>query len=101
MKRLFTLLYSIKFVNLKLGEMDKLEQLSNIRTGKLNIKGISDFFETIKAVDDNNVTTEEFVIKANQLREDVVINASDEEKALIMKNFPQIQGTYLVVPKVI
>ena len=82
--------------------MSKLEQLSNIRTEKLNIKGISDFFDTIKAVELGvNQNAEEFVINANQLREDVVINASEEEKALILKNFPQIQGTYLVVPKVI
>ena len=82
--------------------MSKLEQLSNIRTEKLNIKSISDFFDTIKAVElSDNQEAEEFVIQANQLREDVVVNASEEEKALIMKNFPQIQGTYLVVPKVI
>lgn len=82
--------------------MDKLEQLSNIRTSKINIKGISDFFETIKKVEVNaDEFPAEFTVNPNQLREDVVKNTSEEEKALIMKNFPQIQGTYLVVPKVI
>jgi Asp-tRNA(Asn)/Glu-tRNA(Gln) amidotransferase C subunit len=48
-----------------------------------------------------NQKVNEHVIKASELREDVVKSASEEEKALIMKNFPQQQGTYLVVPKVI
>jgi Asp-tRNA(Asn)/Glu-tRNA(Gln) amidotransferase C subunit len=40
-------------------------------------------------------------VKSDNLREDVVINCSPEEKALIIENFPANQGTYLVVPKVI
>lgn len=82
--------------------MDKLQKLSNITTEKVNTKSITSFFETIKAVEVNtNLEVNEHVIKASELREDVVKSASEEEKALIMKNFPQQQGTYLVVPKVI
>lgn len=82
--------------------MDKLEQLSNIRSGEVNISQITDFFETIKAV--HNIDTSgsvEHVVKSDNLREDMVVNASEEDKALIMENFPAKQGTYLVVPKVI
>jgi len=82
--------------------MDKLQKLSNITTEKVNTKSITSFFETIKAVEVNaNLEVNEHVIKASELREDEVKGASEEEKALIMKNFPQQQGTYLVVPKVI
>lgn len=82
--------------------MDKLEQLSNIRAGEVNISKITDFFETIKNV--KNIDTEgstNHVVKSDNLREDVVQNCNPEEKALIMENFPAKQGTYLVVPKVI
>jgi aspartyl/glutamyl-tRNA(Asn/Gln) amidotransferase C subunit len=82
--------------------MSKLEQLSNIETQNLDIKNISDFFETIKSV---NLTSEEsvsnFTLKTENLRKDEVKSASEEEKELILKNFPEIQGRYLVVPKVI
>ena len=82
--------------------MDKLQKLSNITTEKVNTKSITSFFETIKSVEVNtNLEVNEHIIKASELREDVVKSASEEEKALIMKNFPQQQGTYLVVPKVI
>lgn len=82
--------------------MDKLQKLSNITTEKVNTKSITSFFETIKSVEvNNNLEVNEHVIKASELREDTVISSSEEEKALIMKNFPQQQGTYLVVPKVI
>lgn len=82
--------------------MDKLEQLSNIRSGEVNISQITDFFETIKGVKDIDIKgSSEHIVKSDNLREDVVINASAEEKELIMGNFPGKQGTYLVVPKVI
>ena len=68
----------------------------------MDTKSITSFFETIKSVEVNsNLELNEHIIKASELREDVVKSASEEEKALIMKNFPQQQGTYLVVPKVI
>ncbi len=82
--------------------MDKLEQLSNIRSGEVNISQITEFFETIKNV--KNIDTagsQEHVVKSDNLRQDVVASSSEEEKALIMENFPAKQGTYLVVPKVI
>lgn len=82
--------------------MDKLELLSNIRTKELNTKSITNFFETIKAVEEHdNSDVAEHVIKASELREDKVVSSTDEEKELIMSNFPKKQGTYLVVPKII
>ena len=82
--------------------MDKLEQLSNIRSGEVNISQITDFFETIKNVKDIDTEgSHEHVVNSDNLREDVVLSASDEDKKLIMDNFPAKQGTYLVVPKVI
>ena len=82
--------------------MSKLEQLSNIETQNLDIKNISDFFDTIKSVEvSNEITVSNFTLKTENLRKDEVKGASDEEKELILKNFPQIQGRYLVVPKVI
>lgn len=82
--------------------MDKLEQLSNIRSGEVNIKNITAFFETIKQVKDIDTTgSVEHIVKSDNLRPDEVKSASKEEKELIMKNFPARQGDYLVVPKVI
>lgn len=82
--------------------MDKLEQLSNIRSGEVNISQITDFFETIKNV--KNIDTAgsaDHVVQSDNLREDNVVHSSSEDKELIMANFPAKQGTYLVVPKVI
>lgn len=82
--------------------MDKLEQLSNIRSEEVNISKITDFFDTIKKVKDiDTVGSHEHIVKSDNLREDEVISSSAEDKALIMENFPAKQGTYLVVPKVI
>lgn len=82
--------------------MDKLQQLSNIRAEEVNISKITDFFETIKNVQNIDIKgSQEHIVKSDNLREDVVNNCDPEEKALIMENFPAKQGTYLVVPKVI
>ena len=82
--------------------MSKLEQLSNIETQNLDIKNISDFFDTIKSVEvSDEITVSNFILKTENLRKDEVRGVTEEEKELILKNFPQIQGRYLVVPKVI
>lgn len=82
--------------------MDKLEQLSNIRSGEVNISQITDFFETIKNVKDVDTDgSKDHVVMSDNLREDVVLSSTQEDKDLIMDNFPAKQGTYLVVPKVI
>lgn len=82
--------------------MDKLAHLSNIRSEEVNISQITDFFETIKGVKDINTQgSQDHVVKSDNLREDQVLNSSEEDKALILENFPAKQGTYLVVPKVI
>jgi Asp-tRNA(Asn)/Glu-tRNA(Gln) amidotransferase C subunit len=41
------------------------------------------------------------VVTVDDLREDVVINASSAEKQNIIDNFPKQKNNYLVVPKVI
>ena len=82
--------------------MDKLEQLSNIRSGEVNISQITEFFETIKNV--KNIDTAgsvEHIVQSDNLRVDEVKSTSIEDRELIMDNFPAKQGTYLVVPKVI
>ncbi len=85
-----------------MNKLDKLEQLSNIRSGEVNISQITDFFETIKNVKDVDLQgSQTHVVKSDNLREDVVLDRNEEERSLIMENFPAKQGTYLVVPKVI
>ena len=41
------------------------------------------------------------VVTVDDLREDVVINASSAEKQHIIDHFPKQKNNYLVVPKVI
>jgi len=43
----------------------------------------------------------ENVVTANDLRDDIVIEASDEEKQRIIADFPKEKNNYLVVPRVI
>jgi len=40
-------------------------------------------------------------ISVDDLREDIVVEASAEEKRLIIDNFPNEKNNYLVVPRVI
>lgn len=82
--------------------MDKLELLSNIRLGEIDTKNITNFFETIKNVEDQDTSdVNDYIVQVDNLREDVVKPSSEEEKALIMSNFQKKQGTYLQVPKII
>jgi len=41
------------------------------------------------------------IISTDDLREDIVVEASDAEKRLIIDNFPNKKNNYLVVPRVI
>ncbi len=41
------------------------------------------------------------VVTTNDLRDDIVIEASDEEKQRIIADFPKEKNNYLVVPRVI
>ena len=40
-------------------------------------------------------------VTTDDLREDIVVEASDAEKRLIIDNFPKEKDNYLVVPRVI
>lgn len=82
--------------------MDKLSTLSSIDTESLEIKKITSFFEKVKSVNIQHPDAKTHrIVEPQNLREDKIVHASEEEKDLIMQNFPKKQGTYLVVPKVI
>ena len=51
--------------------------------------------------DIKGANSSEIVITANDLREDVVVQASDVEKRRIIADFPKEKNNYLVVPRVI
>ena len=48
-----------------------------------------------------NLSNIEGVISSDDLREDIVVEASDVEKQRIIDNFPRKKNNYLVVPKAI
>jgi len=87
-------------------EIMPLDTLSNIE-GATFTRPVEQLFETLRNVDTgkNQVDTigllAGHVIKTDDLREDVVVEASDIEKQIIMDNFPNKKEFYLVVPKVI
>ncbi len=89
-----------------MNELTPLETLSNIE-GATTSEAVENLFNTLRDVkmdlngnelasllSGNAVTTDD-------LREDVVIEASETEKRLIIANFPSQKDNYLVVPKVI
>jgi len=87
-------------------ELMPLEILSNIE-GVTSSKSIDQLFETIRKVETEK-TNDDFidrlsinVITTDDLREDIVVPASDVEKRLIIANFPNEKNNYLIVPKVI
>ena len=41
------------------------------------------------------------IVGIESLRDDIAIDCSEEEKGLIIQNFPKSENCYLVVPKVI
>jgi len=48
-----------------------------------------------------NLSNIEGVISSDDLREDIVVEASDVEKQRIIDNFPRKKNNYLIVPKTI
>jgi len=87
-------------------ELMPLEILSNIE-GVTSSKSIDQLFETIRKVETEK-TNDDFIdrlsvnaITTDDLREDIVVPASDVEKRLIIANFPNEKNNYLIVPKVI
>lgn len=80
-----------------------LEVLSSIK-GAQSSEAVERLFEQIKHAKVPAEHTAVHVSKAvsvDSLRPDTVINSSELEKALIIKNFPMSKDGYLVVSKVI
>jgi len=87
-------------------ELTPLEILSHIE-GATASMSVEKLFNTLRDVETE--TKEDVIIdrllgnpiSAAELREDIVVEASDDEKCLIIANFPSEKENYLVVPKVI
>ncbi|KJD32631.1 hypothetical protein PK35_10270 [Tamlana nanhaiensis] len=77
--------------------------LSSIK-GAQPSEAVNKLFETIKNAEinsDNSNNLEKNSVSINDLRDDVVIESSIEEKQIIIENFPKEKNGYLVVSKVI
>ena len=89
-----------------MSELTTLEVLTNIKDATVSesigqLFGIvreavteQNEFDFIDRISDSAVTTDE-------LREDVVIETTEKEREIMIKNFPLSKNNYLVVPKVI
>ena len=78
--------------------------LSSIK-GAQPSEAVDKLFNTIKNADSLNKDSFNNnhinAVTLNDLREDVVIDSSKEEKQIIIENFPKEKNGYLVVSKVI
>ncbi|WP_187388199.1 Asp-tRNA(Asn)/Glu-tRNA(Gln) amidotransferase subunit GatC [Seonamhaeicola marinus] len=78
--------------------------LSSIKGAKPS-EAVSQLFDVIKNAHTSNNNTFNTnsvnAVSVNDLREDVVIESSATEKAIIKENFPKEKKGYLVVSKVI
>ncbi|MDR1719201.1 MAG: hypothetical protein LBR67_03650 [Dysgonamonadaceae bacterium] len=89
-----------------MSEIMSLERLSNIK-GAGPSESVGQLFEVVRnAVSGQN--NPDFIdlfsdnaVTVDDLRDDVVIESTPEEKTLIIANFPNKQHQFLVVPKVI
>ena len=80
-----------------------LDVLSSIKGAKAS-KVVDDLFEVIKKghVNDNEENNAvNNAVSWDNLRPDTVIAASENERNLIIENFPKEKNGFLVVPKVI
>jgi len=87
-------------------ELMSLEVLSNIE-GATASEAVGQLFETLRntetgtnGVDVINLLSGN-AITTDELRDDIAVEASADEKRLIIANFPSEKNNYLVVPKVI
>ena len=91
---------------MKSSKLMPLEELSNIK-GALESESVSSLFEFIKKavvggianLDQNNIA--DLIVSPGNLREDIVVDSTETERELIIKNFPKEEKGYLVVSKVI
>jgi len=87
-------------------ELMPLEILSHIEGATVS-KSVEQLFEKLRKVKMENNEDDiidrylDNAISSEELREDIVIEASEIEKRLIIANFPSEKDNYLVVPKVI
>ena len=83
-----------------------LDVLSSIKGAK-DSDAVNELFKVIKNAhsgeDEDNLIDESIssVVNLEDLREDKVVNSTNEEKAIIKENFPKKKKGYLVVQKVI
>ncbi len=80
-----------------------LDVLSSIKGAQAS-KVVDDLFEVIKKGHVNDHQTNVVANNAasiDDLRPDTVVTISDEERNLIIENFPNEKNGFLVVPKVI
>jgi Asp-tRNA(Asn)/Glu-tRNA(Gln) amidotransferase C subunit len=83
-----------------------LDVLSSIKGAKAS-DAVNELFKVIKNAhsgeEEESLLDEKIsnVVNLEDLREDKVINSTDEEKALIKENFPKEKNGYLLVQKVI
>ena len=82
-----------------------LDVLSSIKGAQAS-KVVDDLFEVIKKghVSENSDASNQNnnnAVSVDDLRPDTVIASSEEERNLIIENFPNEKNRYLVVPKVI
>lgn len=80
-----------------------LDILSSIKGAKAS-KVVDDLFEVIKKghVNDSEKSNDiNNIVSWDNLRPDTVIAASENERNLIIENFPKEKNGFLVVPKVI
>ena len=84
-------------------KLASLEILSNIK-GADSSESIEKLFDTVRnatVVEQKNDLFSNNVVTVDDLREDLVEEASSEEKQIIINNFPNQKNNYLLVPKVI
>ena len=89
-----------------MNELTPLETLSNIE-GATSSEAVESLFDTLRQVELGN-NGDDFIsllsgnaVTTDELREDVVVEASELEKRLIIANFPSEKDNFLIVPKVI
>ena len=87
-------------------DLISLEVLSNIE-GATSSEAVERLFDTIRKVAVEKIGVETVnlqsknAISTEDLRDDIVVKASEVEKQIIIDNFPNKKDNYLVVPKVI
>ena len=89
-----------------MSELTTLEVLTNIKDAAVS-ESIGQMFGIVReAVTEHNEfdfidRISDTAVTTDELREDVVIESTEKEREIMIKNFPLSKNNYLVVPKVI